>query len=324
MKLFIAVLSLIVSTFALAAVKLVTTSTDLAWAAREIAKDKAEVTSLLRGSENPHYVDAVPDFIRLVADAQVVCSVGLDLEVGWLPKVVAKSGNAAVQPAGQGYCETGKSVEVLEKPVGKIDRSMGDVHPSGNPHFWTSPTHLAQASRTIRDTLIAIDPTHRAFYEKNASALEAHLKKLAAEQKARFTRLKFKGPVIMEYHKEFTYLLTAYGIPSYGSLEDKPGVPPSAGRIAEVALGAKAAGIKLLLAAEGSPRKTLQRFTELSGIPVLSLPVSLKAQDGKGDYIESHIKSVSQIFQFLEGEAGGKKETGPVGTSPESRDKERV
>lgn len=284
-----------------AAIKVVTSSTDLAWAAEQVGGDKVEVKSLLRGRENAHFVDAVPEFIRLSADAQVVCIVGLDLEVGWMPKVLARSGNAAVQPGGKGYCDTGKMVEVLEKPTGPVDRSMGDVHPAGNPHYWTSPEHLAQASRAIRDTLIAVDATNMKIYTANQKSLEERLKKFAAANKAKFAPIvkNAKGPLVMEYHKEFTYFLAAYGIPSFGSLEEKPGVPPSAARIAETSLGAKAAGVKLLLAAQGSPAKTLQRFTELSGIPTLVEPVSLQAADGKLDYFKVHGELVESVLRIL-------------------------
>ena len=125
--------------------RVVTTTTDLAWLTKQIGGDEVEVTSLLSGEEDPHYVDAVPRFIHLVANADIVCVVGMDLEIGWMPKVLSKSANAQVQPGGKGYCETGKGVEALDVITNDVDRSMGDVHPDGNPHFQLSPLHMAQA-----------------------------------------------------------------------------------------------------------------------------------------------------------------------------------
>src|SRR6478735_654076 len=104
--------------------KVITTVPDLAWMVQEIGGDLVDAKPLLRGTENPHLVDAVPDYIRQVADAKVVCLIGLDLEIGYMPPILSKSGNAAVQPSGPGYCEVGKSVTVLDRPTGPVDRSM--------------------------------------------------------------------------------------------------------------------------------------------------------------------------------------------------------
>ena len=229
--------------------KVITSTTDLAWAAREIGKDKVDVTALLAGTENPHYVDTIPEYIRLASEADVVCIIGLELEVGWMPKVLARSGNAQVQPGGKGYCETGKAVTVLEKPTGPVDRSMGDIHVAGNPHFWLSPKSLTEGSQEVLKAFVRVDPAHSKEFEANYKALST---KLEALHKTNQAKLKpylaaLKGPAIIEYHKEFSYFFYAYEIQSLGSIEEKPGVPPSAGRIAEVALTAKSQGIKGLV-----------------------------------------------------------------------------
>src|SRR5690606_29641281 len=140
---------------------------ELAWLVKQVGDEYVEAVPLLEGTENPHYVDAVPKFIAEVAGADMVVLVGLDLEVGWLPKVLSRSGNAKVQPGGKGYVEAGSAVTVLDVPQGKVDRSMGDVHPSGNPHFWLSPGALAQAAAPVTNTLIALDPAHANAYMSN-------------------------------------------------------------------------------------------------------------------------------------------------------------
>ena len=146
----IAALLTSLSATALAKVKVVTTIPDLAWVAAEVGGDHVETKALLRGNENAHFVDAVPEFTRLTADADVVCIAGLDLEVGYMPAVLTRSGNAKIQPGGAGYCEAGKSVQVLEKLTTAVDRSMGDVHPAGNPHFYLSPKARLLASYPSR------------------------------------------------------------------------------------------------------------------------------------------------------------------------------
>lgn len=266
---------------ALADVNVVTTIPELAWAAREIGGDDVSVISLLKGTENPHYVDAIPDFIAKAAKADVLCSVGLELEVGWLPKVLARSGNAKVQTGGEGFCETGRAIEVLDKPKGAVDRSMGDVHPDGNPHYWLSPTALAQGARAIRDALIRVDGARKAEYEANYSKLKTRLESIRDNH---LQRLKPVSDVVfMEYHQEFAYFFAAYGLSSAGSLEEKPGVPPSAGRIARVAKEAKGK-VRLLLASSTNPESTLKKFTEASGVPAVSLPVMSRTNGEPRDY----------------------------------------
>lgn len=277
-----------------AAIKVVTSIGELAWVAKEIGQDRVAVEPLLSGVENPHYVETIPDFIRKVADAQVVCVVGLDLEIGWMPKVLSRSGNAKVQPGGIGYCEAGKSITVLEKPTGAVDRSMGDVHPSGNPHFWLSPIQLEESSKEVLATLIRVDPTNRTAYETGQKRLSEKLKSFFAEQKKKFPKAL---PPVMEYHKEFTYFLNAYGLTSVGSLEEKPGIAPSAGRIAEVAVSAKKGGVAVLFAADYSPKRTLEKFHELSGVDSLRLATSVSGQSL--DYYTFHAQMVDKVVAAI-------------------------
>lgn len=283
-------------------VSVVTSLPDLAWAAQQIGKEFVDAKALLGGSENPHFVDAVPRFISAVADAKLVCIVGLDLEVGWMPKVLTRSGNASVQPGGSGYCETGRAVSILEKPAGTVDRSMGDVHPQGNPHYWLSPHALAEGAREIRDGLVRVDPSHAAAYRKNYDSLASTLEALQKKNKDRLAKklAGLKTPA-MEYHREFTYFFDAYGLKSFGSIEEKPGVPPSAGRIAEIAIAAKAAGVKVALAGPYAPDKTLSRFTELSGVPVKSVPTSIQPKGKIADYVELQDYLVGTVLESLSG-----------------------
>lgn len=283
-------------------VKVITSLTDLAWAAKQVGGEHVDVKPLLNGTENPHYVDTVPEFIRLVADAQVVCIAGLQLEIGWMPKVLSRSGNAQVQPGGKGYCDTGRAVSVLEKPEGHVDRSMGDIHPAGNPHFWLSPKALAEGAKEIAGAFSRVDPAHTGDYQKGLAALTKQLDELQARNKAKLAPIaaKFQGPFVIEYHKEFSYFDEAYGLRCMGTIEEKPGIPPSAGRIAEISLAAKSAGIKVAFAGEYAPKNVLSRFKELSGIPVLQLPTASRPGDAEiGDYPKLEAAMVDRIVKFF-------------------------
>jgi zinc/manganese transport system substrate-binding protein len=282
-----------------AALQVVTTTQDLAWVAREIGGARVEVQSLLQGSENPHYSNATPEFIRRAANADVLCAVGLELEVGWLPKVLTRSGNAKVQPGGKGFCEAGRSIETLEKPTSTVTRAMGDVHPQGNPHFWLSPTALAQAAGEISQALVRADPEGEKVYTEGLKRLRQLLEKVLNENRKKLVSILKEHSPLMEYHREFVYFTHAYGLKSIGSIEEKPGVPPSAGRIAQVAKEAKDLGVRLAIAAPYSPSGVLERFREISGIPVVILPTSVQPMGGPKDYPELQTRLIQALLDHM-------------------------
>lgn len=280
MKLF--VFSFLFFAFAAQAkIKVVTTTADVAEVVSAIGGEAVEVQSLLRGSEDPHYAEARPDYILKVNRADVVCSQGLGLEVGWLPKVLSKSGNAKIQEGGPGYCVLGKAVQPLDVPTGVINRSMGDVHPEGNPHFNLSLLKLAESGEEVVRILAAIDPEKASAFQKNYDSFKKRLTDLHAE-----LGKTVKKKRVMEYHKEFTYFFDSYGLESAGSLEEKPGMPPSASRIALVAKQAKENKVVVLFASPSAPHKTLERFTELSGIPTVTVP-SYVSSSGNAKSVEA-------------------------------------
>ncbi|MGE5087429.1 MAG: metal ABC transporter substrate-binding protein [Bacillota bacterium] len=281
MKFFISTILIFLTFPAFAKIKVVATLPDVAEVVKAIGGNQVDVSSLLSGGTDPHFADARPDFILKVNRADVVCSVGLDLEIGWLPKVLEKSGNAKVQSGGTGFCELGKAVKPLEVPQGVIDRSLGDVHPHGNPHFMLDPLKLAESGAEVVRVLSQVDNANAGIYQKNYDAFKKQMESLHAQIKS-----KIKKDKVMEYHKEFTYFFHAYNLESVGSLEEKPGMPPSASRIAEVAQMAKANKVQVLFATPSAPHKTLERFQELSGIPVVTVPSYIQSS-GNGSSIEA-------------------------------------
>ena len=304
---FVPIFLILLCTFPISAepLNVVVTIPDLGWVVQEIGKDEVRVKSLLKGKENPHFVDAVPKYIHWVADADAVCFAGLGLEVGWLPKVLSKSGNAKVQPGGKGYCETGSTVSVLEKPEGHVDRSMGDTHPEGNPHFWLSPTALSEASEKILSVLIDLRNEKASDFIQNQEELKKKLAEILQvnRQKLQAHLAKNKGPHFVQYHREFAYFARDYGLESLGAIEEKPGVSPSAGRLAKVALMAKSKGIRFALSADFDPQHTMMRFSEISGVPILSVPTMIQADSEWNTYPKLQDHLVSRILEILSGES---------------------
>lgn len=258
-----------------AKIKVVTTTPDIAEVVRAIGQEQVEVQSLLNGSEDPHFAEARPDYILKVNRADIVCAMGLELEVGWLPKVLAKSGNGKIQEGGTGSCSLGKTVKPLEIPKGIIDRSLGDVHAHGNPHFNLDPLKLAEGAQEVVRVLSLAQPSQEAVFQKNYDTFKKAMTDLHTEVAKSLPKIK-----VMEYHKEFTYFFNSYGLESAGSLEEKPGMPPSAARMALAAKMAKEQKVKILLASPSAPHKTLERFQELSGVKVVTVPSYVQTKGG--------------------------------------------
>lgn len=291
MKYFICAIIISLAVVSEAKIKVVTTTPDIAEVVRAIGQDQVEVQSLLSGTEDPHFAEARPDYILKVNRADVVCAMGLELEIGWLPKVLSKSGNAKVQEGGTGSCALGKTVKPLDIPKGIIDRSLGDVHAHGNPHFNLDPMKLTEGGQEVVRVLSTLLPAQKAFFEKNYDTFKKNMSDLHAQVSKSLPKVK-----VMEYHKEFTYFFSSYGLPSAGSLEEKPGMPPSAARMAMAAKLAKEQNVKVLLASPSAPHKTLERFQELSGVKVVTVPSYVQTK-GEAKSIEALQKILGNAIQ---------------------------
>lgn len=273
--------------------RVVTTTSDLAYLAREVGKDLVQVEHLLPPTADPHFADARPDFIVKLSRADVLAVIGMDLEVGWLPPIVKQSRNPKIFVGADGYCDASVGIHVLEKPTGKVDRSMGDIHVFGNPHYWMDPLNAAIMARNLRDAMIRVDPDHRQAYEKNYNALFERLRAFTKEQIARFAPAK--GLKVAVYHKEFSYLAHRFGFEPAVSIEEKPGVPPSAAYLKMVVEDMKREKIKVILIAPYNNPRYANSVAEMTGAKVLVLPTSVGTIAG----IDSYEASISRMLDLL-------------------------
>ncbi len=267
---------------ALAAVNVVASTPDVAWLVQRVAGDNAKVQVLAPPGASYHHVEARPDYALKVARADVLCRIGLELEDPWLNKVVEKAANGKVMDGSAGDCVLGRKVDVGQKPTGAVDRSMGDVHPSGNPHFWLSPVAMAAAVKEVEERLSQVDAGNASTYAANRAAVE---KELLGLEKSLKEKLKpAAGRAFFEYHKDFFYFFRDYGLVSLGSIEEIPGVAPSAARLGTVAKTAKAEKAALALAAKHDPAAQLEKFRELSGVSYVQVPTSVPNPTDPGAY----------------------------------------
>lgn len=271
MRVLIAILStLSLASPARAALRVVTTTPGLAALAQEVAGDRATVESLSRATQDPHFVDANPIFAVKLRDADLLVDVGLDLEIGWLPPLVTQSRNGAIQPGGARRLTAASVVTVLDVPTGTVDRSAGDLHPGGNPHFLTDPRRSLQVARAIAARLAVIDPAGAAGYSARAEAFARRIDEDLLRWRAALG--PFRGSKVFLHHRTLTYFLDWTGLVDGGEMEPRPGTPPPPAHLASMVQIAKRDGVKACLVESYYDSRSDELVARLSGAKLVVLP----------------------------------------------------
>jgi len=281
-----------------ATVNVVTTTEGLAAIAREVGGEKVKVTALSRGIQDPHFVDANPSLAVKLRNADLLVDVGMDLEIGWLPPLVIQSRNAAIQPGGARRLTAGTAVPPLDLPTGTIDRSQGDIHPSGNPHFLSDPRRVQLVAAAIAARLSEIDPGSAAYYQERLQSFRA--KVAAAEKGWRDQLAPFAGRSVITQHKTLTYLLDWAGLQAAGYLEPKPGVAPPPSHVAGLAAIVKSAGVKGVLVESYYDARSANQLRDLTGVKVMVIPGDVGGTKEASDwvsYVDTLVKALVQAVQ---------------------------
>src|SRR5882757_1129656 len=226
---------------AFADLKVATSLTDLASVAQFVGGKHVTAQSLCRGFEDPHFVPAKPSLMKAIQHADVFISTGLELDAGWLPLVLPGSRNPKIQPGAPGFVDASEGVDVLEKPSGTVSRAEGDVHPLGNPHYYTDPKNLKVVADHLAEVFSKLDAANAADYAANAKAFDERMEASLAKWEKQMA--PYKGASIVTYHKNFVYFAERFGLKLFGNVEPKPGIPPTPRHIAELAAAMKQAGV---------------------------------------------------------------------------------
>jgi ABC-type Zn uptake system ZnuABC Zn-binding protein ZnuA len=272
--------------------KIVTSTTDLHDIAHEVGGSRVSAMAISAGYQDPHFVEAKPSFVLQLRDADVFAFIGLDLEIGWMGLLLDGARNAKLRPGGSGYVDVSKAIPVLDVGVG-TDRSQGDVHPLGNPHYWLDPANGRRIARLFRDKFSELDPAGAATYARNTEAFEAKL--AAAEQRWAPLVAQIRGKPIVAWHTSWRYFAAYTGVSIVAFMEPKPGVPPSAQHLAGVVQTIKRTGAKAILMEPWYDRRIAERVASLTGAKVLVLPPSVGGQRGLDDYIEVLDHGIRQL-----------------------------
>jgi zinc/manganese transport system substrate-binding protein len=267
---------------ALAEPRVVTTTEGLAALAREVAGGDARVESLSRGVQDPHFVDANPMLAVKLRGADLLVDVGLDLEVGWLPPLVLQSRNREILPGGPRRLTAASAVELLDVPQGAVDRSQGDLHAGGNPHFLADPRRALRVADAIAARLAELDPPRAAAYRQRADAFRDRLGAATARWEAALAPLR--GRKVFTHHRTLTYFLDWSGIVSAGELEPRPGVPAPPGHLAELVLVAKREGVRAILVENYYDTRSDDTVARHSGARIVQLPGDVGGEPGVRTY----------------------------------------
>ena len=260
---------------------------------QELAGDKVSVISATTALQDVHHIEARPSLIARARNADLVVCTGSELEVGWLPLLLRQSGNARVQPGAPGYLEASQFVPRLEVPK-VLDRSLGDIHPAGNPHVHLDPHNIAKVALVLRDRLAQLDPANAEAYRTRTAAFLERWD--AAIRRWEAGAAPLKGLTLVVYHKNMSYLNAWLGLREVGSLEPKPGVPPTTAHLADLVARMQAAPAKVIVYVAYNNPQAAEFLSERTKIPAVMLPFTVGGSDKAKDLFGLFDDTVARLL----------------------------
>jgi ABC-type Zn uptake system ZnuABC Zn-binding protein ZnuA len=279
------------------AIRVVTTTEDLASIAREVGGDRITVQSIAKGYQDPHFVEAKPSFIILLHNADLLLVVGRELESAWLPPLITQSRNAKIQPGAAGYLDASLTARILDLPTGQITRAMGDVHPLGNPHYWLDPANGRQIARAVQKKLTEASPGDGAYFEQRYADFDRRLAE--GERRWLATMAPYKGTKIVTYHRSWSNFVERFGLDVVGYVEPKPGIPPSPAHQLALVQEMKRQGIRIILVEPYFDLRTPNAIARDSGATVLVMPPSVGGVKEAEGYIGLFEHNISLLASTI-------------------------
>ncbi len=303
--------------------KVVTTLPDYAYFAKLVGGNRVDVKYIVQGNQDAHFIRPKPSFVSMVRKADGLIATGLDLEL-WLPTVIDKSGNRKVRSGEKGFVAASKGVKLLEKPK-VLSRIEGGVHIYGNPHITSSPVNMRYVVKNIAIGLIKNDPEGKTYYKENmkkvirkidenlygeklVDMLGGDLLSSLAEQGKLIPFLKKKkykgtflidylggwmkkmlplrGEKIVTYHKNWVYFFKLFGLVEAGTIEPKPGIPPTPKHVSEIINLMREENIKIIFAANYFDRQKVKTVAKKVGAKAVIVPMYVNGEKGVDSYFK--------------------------------------
>jgi ABC-type Zn uptake system ZnuABC Zn-binding protein ZnuA len=273
-----------------ATVKVVTSLPDLADFARQVGGDKVKVDYIVRGNQNPHFVEVKPSYMMKLKSADLFLLIGMELEM-WAPQIVDGSRNSSLE-----VVDLSKTVQKLEVP-GKVDASLGDVHRFGNPHYWLDPRNIRTIVEEIVAALTRISPSDESYFRSNA---ENYLKMLDTKiQEWDATMKPFAGSKIVTFHKSWSYFSNWLGLDVVDEVEPRPGIQPSPSHTAELIAKVRTGSIKAIIVEPFYDTSAPDQIARSTNAKVLRLPTSVGGVDEAKDYVSMMDYNIAKLSATL-------------------------
>ena len=278
-------------------IKVVSTLTDLKSITEFIGGDLVDVFAIATGYQNPHFVDPKPSYILRLSRADMFVTIGLDLEIGWVPPLLNSARNANIQKGGEGYVDASLGIPLLQVPV-SVNRGEGDIHVYGNPHYWLDPVNGKVIAQNIFNTLIRLDPEHRGAYRENLNRFNETIDRKLKEWTAKIA--PFKDTKVIAYHNEWPYFERRFGLHIMDFLEPKPGIPPTPSQLAKVIGEMKRENIKIIINSPYFTTEDASLVARNAGGKVVTLATSVGANPNIKNYFDLFDYDVAQIVSALQ------------------------
>jgi len=317
-------------------IQVAATVPELGSLAREVGGDQVSVTVFAKGTEDPHFVEAKPSFVKALSQADLYIQVGMDIEVGWAPVLLQNARNGRVLPGAPGFVDASIVITPLEVPTGPVDRSMGDVHPSGNPHYLLDPLNGLKAARLIRDRLSELRPAKRQYFAERYDAFRQRLGRAivgeALAQKYDIERLAllqeqgrlasylkqqgddtllagwlgamlpYSGTKVVDEHSLWPYFARRFGIEVIEHQGDLfRSHPPTTKHLGELVERMRAEKVPLVLTSVFYDPRHARFVSERTGAKVVNMANQVGARDGTDDYLRMIDYNVRQLVAALGG-----------------------
>ena len=266
-----------------AELKVVATLSDLGWIAEEVGGPDVEVSVLCPGHQDPHYLPAKPSLGRRLRKADLLVYNGLELEIGWLPVLIDAARNPRIKPGSRGELECAAAIkEVLDVPTGNVDRSRGDIHPLGNPHYLLDPRNGVAVGRLMAERMAELDPDHAEAYRRRAENLAANMDTQIKAWKEMLGGLNANRVIV--YHQHWEYLLGWLELEQIGAIEHRPGISPSPRHVEEIINRARSTAGAFVIAATWDNSKISKEAAGRMGKPLVTLPGAVGGVEGVTGY----------------------------------------
>jgi zinc/manganese transport system substrate-binding protein len=278
---------------ALAALNILACEPEWAALAKELGGDKVSVYAATTALQDPHRVEARPSLIARARSADLMVCTGAELEVGWVPLLQSQAGNPKIQPNQKGYFEAAMAVPLIDVPT-RVDRSLGDVHPAGNPHLHLNPANIAKVASALTERMAQLDAPDAAYYRDRAKSFLERWQTATVRWEQEGAPLK--GLPLVVYHKDLSYLVRWLGMREVGALEPKPGLPPTTAHLSELLSQLAKDPAKVVVRSAYNDPRAAAFIAERARIPVVLLPYTVGGTERAKDLFGLYDDTLSRLL----------------------------